>query len=245
RARRTQQHHAGHGADRPRHHYPRRAHRARDGAERRRSRTRGSRRRRAVAGAAVVERARRDPLADAPHRRFHRAHRDHRLVPGLFRRGRDVAGWPRRSARRVSPTRVGRERDGALVKLLTSAFDSLASARNADPFSVLGPHVGSDGVVIRTFQPAADRVAVARGDETADMTRVHSSGVFEACFREAAGLFDYRLRVVYPGGFTSEIDDPYRYGRVISDYDLYLFGEGNHTRIYDKLGAHIIKMGLV
>ena len=23
-----------------------------------------------------------------------------------------------------------------------------------------------------------------------------------------------------------------------SDYDLYLFGEGNHTRIYDKLGAH-------
>ena len=26
--------------------------------------------------------------------------------------------------------------------------------------------------------------------------------------------------------------------RVISEYDLYLFGEGNHTRIYDKLGAH-------
>nr|MDQ3418785.1 1,4-alpha-glucan branching enzyme [Acidobacteriota bacterium] len=25
---------------------------------------------------------------------------------------------------------------------------------------------------------------------------------------------------------------------VISQYDLYLFGEGNHTRIYDKLGAH-------
>jgi 1,4-alpha-glucan branching enzyme len=27
---------------------------------------------------------------------------------------------------------------------------------------------------------------------------------------------------------------------VISEYDLYLFGEGNHTRIYDKLGAHPI-----
>jgi 1,4-alpha-glucan branching enzyme len=25
-----------------------------------------------------------------------------------------------------------------------------------------------------------------------------------------------------------------------SDYDLYLFGEGNHTRIYDKLGAHLV-----
>jgi 1,4-alpha-glucan branching enzyme len=28
--------------------------------------------------------------------------------------------------------------------------------------------------------------------------------------------------------------------RVISEYDLYLFGEGNHTRIYDKLGAHLL-----
>jgi 1,4-alpha-glucan branching enzyme len=28
----------------------------------------------------------------------------------------------------------------------------------------------------------------------------------------------------------------------ISDYDLYLFGEGNHTRIYDKLGAHLATM---
>jgi 1,4-alpha-glucan branching enzyme len=27
---------------------------------------------------------------------------------------------------------------------------------------------------------------------------------------------------------------------LITDYDLYLFGEGNHTRIYDRLGAHPI-----
>jgi 1,4-alpha-glucan branching enzyme len=27
---------------------------------------------------------------------------------------------------------------------------------------------------------------------------------------------------------------------LITDYDLYLFGEGNHTRIYDRLGAHLI-----
>jgi 1,4-alpha-glucan branching enzyme len=27
----------------------------------------------------------------------------------------------------------------------------------------------------------------------------------------------------------------------LSDYDLYLFGEGNHYRLYDKLGAHLIE----
>ena len=31
--------------------------------------------------------------------------------------------------------------------------------------------------------------------------------------------------------------------KVISEYDLYLFGEGNHTRIYDKLGAHPLTDG--
>ncbi len=29
----------------------------------------------------------------------------------------------------------------------------------------------------------------------------------------------------------------------ISDFDLYLFGEGNHQRIYDKLGAHAVSSG--
>src|SRR5277367_6391814 len=27
----------------------------------------------------------------------------------------------------------------------------------------------------------------------------------------------------------------------LTDYDLYLFGEGNHFRLYDKLGAHLIE----
>ncbi|HEY2781634.1 MAG TPA: 1,4-alpha-glucan branching protein GlgB [Steroidobacteraceae bacterium] len=31
--------------------------------------------------------------------------------------------------------------------------------------------------------------------------------------------------------------------QAISDLDLYLFGEGNHQRIYDKLGAHIVSSG--
>ena len=26
--------------------------------------------------------------------------------------------------------------------------------------------------------------------------------------------------------------------QLITDFDLYLFGEGKHERIYDKLGAH-------
>ena len=125
-----------------------------------------------------------------------------------------------------------------------AGLEALAGARHSDPFSVLGPHrVDRTGVVIRTYQPAAERVAVARAGDLAEMTRIHPSGIFEARFPDAGDIFDYRLRVTYPGGYATELDDPYRYGRVISDYDLHLFAEGKHTRIYDKLGAQVMRIG--
>ena len=123
-------------------------------------------------------------------------------------------------------------------------FDALALGRHPDPFAVLGPHIEGDRLVIRTILPAAQAVAVAR-DGAADvpMDRRHKAGVFEATLDAADGVPDYRLRVTYAGGVTGEVDDPYRYGRVISDYDLYLFGEGKHTHIYDRLGAHPMRIG--
>ena len=41
---------------------------------------------------------------------------------------------------------------------------------------------------------------------------------------------------------TPRAGDPAHTGTILTDYDLYLFGEGNHTRIYDKLGAHPVTM---
>jgi 1,4-alpha-glucan branching enzyme len=123
-------------------------------------------------------------------------------------------------------------------------LQALAEARHADPFGVLGPHVESKGVVIRAVVPTAEGITVLRnGSGAVEMTRRHPAGIFEAVLPDVAEIPDYRLRVSYHGGETSDIDDPYRYGRVLSDYDLYLFGEGKHTRIYDKLGAHPMTIG--
>jgi 1,4-alpha-glucan branching enzyme len=124
------------------------------------------------------------------------------------------------------------------------ALEAVAAARHSDPFSILGPHVVDRGVCIRAVLPHAEEVSVLRaGVEPLPMKRRHAAGVFEGLIEGAREIPDYRLRVVYPGGYGAEIDDPYRYGRVIGDYDLYLFGEGNHTRIYDKLGAHPMRIG--
>ena len=125
----------------------------------------------------------------------------------------------------------------------TASYDALAEARHADPFSVLGPHRTGTGIVIRAIRPDAQSAWVLwDGRETA-MERRHPAGIFEATLAGVSDIPDYRLRVRFPDGHTADMDDPYRYGRIIGDYDLYLFGEGNHTRIHEKLGAHRARVG--
>ena len=125
-----------------------------------------------------------------------------------------------------------------------TALDTLARARHADPFALLGPHVEQGHLVIRAILPDASSVAVIRdGRPPVEMTRRHPIGIFEATLDDESQIVAYRLRVTSTGGHVAEIDDPYRFGRILSDFDMYLFGEGNHTRIYDKLGAHPIDVG--
>ena len=124
------------------------------------------------------------------------------------------------------------------------AIDAIAGARHSDPFSVLGPHLIERGLCIRAMLPRAEHVSVTRARaEPVRMERRHRAGVFEVMLDGVRDVPDYRLRSTYPDGHTVEIDDPYRYGRVLGDYDLYLFGEGKHTRIYEKLGAHPMRIG--
>ncbi|HEY7293210.1 MAG TPA: 1,4-alpha-glucan branching protein GlgB [Vicinamibacterales bacterium] len=120
-----------------------------------------------------------------------------------------------------------------------------------DPFAVLGPHRTEEhGLVIRTRQPAAKSAAVrlVGPDESIPMTRVDTAGLYEARIPNAdrsgkrADVPDYRLRVDF-GHHVLDIDDPYRYGRVLTDFDLHLFNEGTHHRAFEKLGAHRIAIG--
>ena len=40
------------------------------------------------------------------------------------------------------------------------------------------------------------------------------------------------------------LDDPYRYLPTISEFDLYLIGEGRHEELWRVLGAHVREVGL-
>src|SRR4029079_16068867 len=81
-----------------------------------------------------------------------------------------------------------------------------------------------------------------RGGELHPMQRRGPDGVFEITVA-SEDIPDYRLRAPYSRDYIVEIDDPYRYGRVLTDFDLHLLGEGTHHRAFEKLGAHRIRVG--
>ncbi len=126
--------------------------------------------------------------------------------------------------------------------LSDGAIRAIVEGNHGSPYDVLGMHdTGSlnPGVVVHTLQPYAARVEVvdkATG-KTFEMGRIHDRGLFEYFFKEEKA-FPYRLRMTDSGGHQWELEDPYRFPLQITDFDLYLFGEGTHFRTYEKMGAH-------
>ncbi len=118
---------------------------------------------------------------------------------------------------------------------------AIASGDHPDPFSVLGMHEEDGEFVVRTFLPGdARRVQAVSvgGYSLGDLAPVNSDGLF-AGIVSASEVVPYRLRVVWDDATVAEVEDPYRFPPTLGEMDLHLFGEGNHHRLYDKLGAHI------
>jgi 1,4-alpha-glucan branching enzyme len=137
------------------------------------------------------------------------------------------------------------------MKLLaetTVPLDELAQivrAEHGDPFHILGIHQvefnGQPAISIRAFLPRTQNAWVVRDSgEAAPMRRIHSDGFFEAVFPNQKEFFGYKLRTDYGG--IHDFEDPYRFPPVLSDYDLYLLGEGTHHKTYEKLGAHLTEV---
>ena len=123
-------------------------------------------------------------------------------------------------------------------------LQQILAAEHPDPFRVLGMHTVSIGgelrLVVRTFLPGAESVWVAdaEGRDVAPMEQAHPDGFFEALLPRGTGSFPYRLRVCWPGAEQAVlVADPYSFAPAISDFDLYLMGEGTHLRLWEVLGA--------
>ena len=119
---------------------------------------------------------------------------------------------------------------------LTAEAYAILEGRHSDPFQYLGPHSENGRTAVRAFLPEAQKVdAVAPNGEAAALTRIHGDGLFTGFLPN--GSTSYMLRARF-GDRVVDLDDPYRFPPVLTDYDLYLLGEGTHQKLYEKLGAH-------
>jgi len=124
--------------------------------------------------------------------------------------------------------------------------EKIVRSAHHDPFEVLGAHQlrsgGKQAVAVRAFLPEATEARVVRLDtaEICPMKKLHPDGFFEAIAKNTDQIFSYRLRITRNDGREEEFVDPYSFLPVLTEYDLYLIGEGTHYKKYEKLGAHQI-----
>ncbi len=135
-----------------------------------------------------------------------------------------------------------------MLKISQEERQRLIKASHHAPRSVLGFHEISDENqnkiwVIRVFEPDAQQVYLSWEEsqvQEQELEQIDPDGLFQLQMPRQASLSPYLLRVVYKNGHECTKHDPYYFAPELSEFDLHLFGEGNHHHIYHKLGAHLM-----
>ena len=121
-------------------------------------------------------------------------------------------------------------------------IEAIVGGYHGDAFRILGPHSvrkkgGQARWEVRAFLPQAETAEVAFGGESAAMQKLHAQGFF--CVVLNGDPQPYLLRLKLWDGREVELEDPYRFPPLVSDYDLYLHSEGTLHEAYRLLGAHV------
>jgi 1,4-alpha-glucan branching enzyme len=137
-------------------------------------------------------------------------------------------------------------------------LESLIVARNSDPFAILGPHPLDTPQgrqwAIRFFQPRAveaqlllqkrfDGSTPAGPTEILPMQKLRPEGFFSVTLPGISEFpsapSSYRIRFTTEYGEVCESFDTYAFPFLLTEFDLYLMGEGRHYDAYEKMGAHL------
>ena len=122
---------------------------------------------------------------------------------------------------------------------------SLLEERHSLPHQLLGMHpLGKKkGIVIRALLLNAESVSIRPTHEkdkpSFELTRVNEAGLYEGTTTETDSVYAYDLVIRDYQGNERITRDAYSFLPVLSEDDLFLFGQGNERRIYEKLGSHI------
>ncbi|WP_374942684.1 1,4-alpha-glucan branching protein GlgB [Sphingomonas sp.] len=119
------------------------------------------------------------------------------------------------------------------------AIEALLEGRHDDPFSLLGMFPAEEGSFARVWIPGAETAEAHAldGASLGTLARVDDSGLFEGPIAAPPQPLRYKA-----GGHGAEwwVSDAYTFGPVLGPVDDMLMAQGNHFRLHDKMGAHLI-----
>ncbi len=140
---------------------------------------------------------------------------------------------------------------------------AIVQGRYSDPFQILGPHkiepvaeadadtskqlpasaVAPEVWEVRAFLPGAASAALLVNGDRLPMSNPVNPEFFSITLHADPGAYRIAFRGTLPGAEEVEIEDPYRFPPMLSSFDLYLHGEGNHFESWKMLGAHPVEVG--
>ncbi len=132
----------------------------------------------------------------------------------------------------------------APLRISADDWGRLRAIEHSEPHKVLGAHPARRGdeesVVVRAFHPDAVGAdcLFADGSEV-KLSSIEPGGLFGALIEGATLPLVYRLRFHFADGHHWECGDPYRFQPTLGDVDLHLFNEGNHRRLWERLGSQV------
>jgi 1,4-alpha-glucan branching enzyme len=121
-------------------------------------------------------------------------------------------------------------------------YDELLAGSHNAPHNLLGLHEFGKGQVFTVYRPQAQSVVVTdmKGQRRLELEEVEPGSGFFGKYIGSGKKYTapYLLHINYGENDTVVTADPYCFEPQISSLDLYLFAEGKHYQIFDKLGAH-------
>jgi len=116
---------------------------------------------------------------------------------------------------------------------------ALVEGRLGDPFALLGAHPRASDTIVRAYLPPAVEVTAIdhNGRTLAPLLASSTPGLFAGRIPENTS---YNLRIRWPGGVVQETEDPYSFGLLLGELDVYLLAEGNHLELGRCLGAQVL-----
>lgn len=124
-------------------------------------------------------------------------------------------------------------------------YDELMAGELNVPKHLLGLHDFGTGQVITAFKPHSISVKVSSelGKYEMELERIGDKGLYGIYIPKK--IFTgtrYRFTTHYEDNTTVITADPYSFESRITDLDVYLFAEGTDYEVYNKFGAHPMKI---